>query len=231
MLSLATGILAAERGQEVVLLALAEPAVSAYLHMPRVPNVTDFFEAGSLKSAEQKVGWGSMAVGLRVILGPARPRDGIVVQEQMDAFLATVRATYAFCLCDLPVLSPGRSVWVSEPLRQATDVVLVMTPTIAGVSATVEALATLHDVRANTCSEVDRVYIILNRRLAGGLAAQDFVDGVTGLWGKCPALVAELDASPNVSSALERGGLPDAVLGTSSFSRALRSLIDLFDVC
>jgi chemotaxis response regulator CheB len=41
-LALALSVVAAQRGVDVLLLALSEPAVSAYLRLPRVPNIMAF---------------------------------------------------------------------------------------------------------------------------------------------------------------------------------------------
>ncbi|MGD1996346.1 MAG: EsaB/YukD family protein, partial [Anaerolineae bacterium] len=75
MLALALAAHAAERGADTGLLALSEPGLSAYLHLPRVPNAATFFDTGNLSAAGQAVSWESEAgeAALQVVLGPARP--------------------------------------------------------------------------------------------------------------------------------------------------------------
>jgi hypothetical protein len=90
-MALAFSALAATCGVGTILLALSEPAVAPYLHLQRVPNIASFFTAtdNSLQAATQTIGWGSRGaqVGLQVILGPTRPRDG----EPVSASSSTCR--------------------------------------------------------------------------------------------------------------------------------------------
>jgi MinD-like ATPase involved in chromosome partitioning or flagellar assembly len=222
MLALGLAILAAERERDAVLVALSEPAVSAYLHLPRVPNVTTFARSGKLPAAEQGVSWqredGEPAV-LRVLLGPARPRDGVLEREDLQTVLEAVRSSHELVILDLPPLVPGGNLWTLEPLRCASDVVLVMAPTVAGVAATVEALATLRDVQAP-----GRAHLALNRRSAGGLSTADFTAAVADLWGSCPQVAAEIPPLADLVDCLDRGELPDLVSDPSPLARPLAAL-------
>ncbi|MBN2258696.1 MAG: hypothetical protein JW704_12920, partial [Anaerolineaceae bacterium] len=149
-LALAFSALAASRGIDTILLAFSEPAVSIYLHLDRVPNVESFFtvQKDRLQAAMQRVGWGGQSnrVGMQVILGPARPRDGKITKEQLSSVIEAARAAYPIVVVDVPSLPPGGNPWSMEPLRHATDIVLVMAPILTGISATVEALATLDEL-------------------------------------------------------------------------------------
>jgi len=214
-LALSLTILAARRGRDVALLALSEPAVSAYLRLPRLPNVNTFFAdpANPLKAldaATRPVGWKG-ARGARftfsVILGPARPQDGVADREQVAGLIATARAAHDLVIVDLPALTPGGSVWALEPLIHAGHTVLVMPPTTAGVAAAVESLATLRDV-----GMPGPAHLALVRRAPGGLAVQRFVEAVSGLWGSCPEVAAEVEYLPALSGMMEREELVAAVL-------------------
>ena len=206
-LALALAAYAAERGVDVALLALSEPAVSAYLGLARVPNVTTFFETGRLPAAEQRVSWtgeDGRPVGFSVLLGPARPRDGAVERGQIGELVEAVGAAYGLVVMDLPSLPPGGNVWAMEPLLHAGNVILVAVPTSAGVAAVVEGLATLRDIGA-----AGRVHLALNRRSGGGLSSRSFVEGVRGLWGDCPPVAAEVPCVPDLAAAMDRRELPD----------------------
>jgi len=221
-LSLALGILAAERGVDASLVALSEPSLSAYLRLSRIPNVMDF--AGSqlqrqdLSKAERSVVWGDGrdAPALRVLLGPARPREGKLDRKQIGQVIEAVRAAHTLVIVDLPPLVPGGNPWSLEPLLHATDVVLVMAPTVAGVSAAVESLATLRDLGAAA-----NVHLLLNRRLPGGLPAREFCDGVEQVWGACPPVVAEVPFLPEMPAIAGRGELPNLVLGDTPLGKAV----------
>lgn len=201
-LALALAAHAVGQGVETCLLALSEPSVSAYLGLARVPNVNGFFETGDLARAVQAVGWEGNF--LRVILGPARPRHGKAQQAQVAALVEAAAATYPLVLMDLPSLVPGGDLWSAQPLKQATDVLLVLTPTSAGVVAAVEALATLQDLEAP-----GRRLLVLNRRSPGKPRAQAFLEEVRALWGDCPPLAAEVPYVPGLAM-LDHGELPDA---------------------
>jgi len=207
-LALALAACAAERGANPLLLALSEPAVSAYLGLPRVPNATAFFESGDLARAVQTVGWergGEGRATLRVVLGPARPRDGAVEREQVGALLAAALAAGGAVVLDLPSLPPGGNVWSLEPLVRATDVVLVATPTATGVAAVVEGLATLRDLKAP-----GRVHLVVNHRAPKGtLSLRGFTQAVASLWGECPPVAAEVAYLPDLGMLLDQGELPD----------------------
>ncbi|HEC36273.1 MAG TPA: hypothetical protein ENI39_07050 [Anaerolineae bacterium] len=206
-LALALAAYAAERGVDTTLLALSEPALSAYLYLPRVPNATVFFETGGLAAAEQVVAWEGeegLRVSLRVILGPARPQKGVVERERIGALVEACRASHETVVMDLPPLVPGGNVWALEPLLRATDVALVVAPTTAGVAAAVEGLATLRDLQT-----ANRVHLVLNHRSPGGLPARDFTAAVSRLWGSCPEPVVVAFYLPHLATALDRGELPE----------------------
>ncbi len=202
-LALLLSAYAAERGIAPLLVALAEPAVSAYLTLPRMPNVTAFFETGDLGRAVQTVGWEGGPT-LRVILGPARPSDGAVTREQVTALVKAAAVEEDVTVVDLPALPPGGNVWSLEPLTRATDLVLVALPTVTGVAAVVESLATLRDIGAP-----GRVHLVLSHRSGGGVSRREFVNGVRSLWGSCPEVAAEVPYVPSLAAALDRGELPD----------------------
>lgn len=221
ILALALAIQAAEQGTDTVLLALSEPAISAYLRLPRVPNVTTFLEMGNLKAAEQALAWGGEEdrASMRVMLGPARPRDGVVEDGQIGALVSASCAMHSLVVVDVPALTPGGNAWAVEPLTKVDSVMLVMVPSAAGVAATVEALATLRDLRAFA-----RPYLILNRRSRAGLAQQAFADGVAQLWGSCPEIVLEIGYLADLPDVVDRGELADAVAGPSPLANAMGAL-------
>ncbi len=221
-LALLLALLAAERGVETLLLALAEPAVSAILRLPRMPNATVFFESGNLSAARQRVTFAppspnlpspnlpspklpSPSFPLSVMLGPARARDGAVEREKIGGLIEAARAASGLVVADLPALVPGGNPWTLEPLKRADDVVLVLPPTGMGVTAAVEGLATLRDIGA-----AGRVYLALNRRAAaGGVSAQEFAAGVTAVWGSSPPVVTVVPFVAALPGVLEQGELPD----------------------
>jgi MinD-like ATPase involved in chromosome partitioning or flagellar assembly len=221
-LALALGILAAERGVDVSLVALSEPSLSAYLHLSRMPNVMDFAQSKlqrqDLLRTERSVVWsdGHDTPALRVLLGPTRPREGKLDRKQIGQVIEAVRAAHTLVIVDLPPLVPGGNAWSLEPLLHATDVVLVMAPTVAGVSAAVESLATLHDLGVAAT-----VHLLLNRRLPGGLPAREFCDGVEQVWGTCPPVVAEVPFLPEMPALTSRGELPNLVLGDTPLGKAI----------
>jgi MinD-like ATPase involved in chromosome partitioning or flagellar assembly len=202
-LALALAMLASERKTPALLLALSEPAVSAYLRLPRNPNVLAFFESGNLTGALQKVTWEGGA--LSVLLGPARPQDGVADREPVGRLIEAAREAGGLAVLDLPTLTPGGSVWALEPLTRASDVVLVANPTSAGVAATVEALVTLRAVSPA------RLHLVLNHRARGGLSAAAFTESVINLWGSCPPLGAEIPFLSDLGKAMEGGETPLAV--------------------
>lgn len=223
---------AAEQREDVALLALSEPALSAYLRLPRVPNVAAFFESGDLGKAEQPITWegsltspraergrdptrGEQTRGMKVILGPARPGGGVMKRERIGGLVEAACEAYGLVVLDLPPLTPGGNPWLFEPLARATDVLLVAVPTSAGVVAVVEALATLRDLAAAASA-----YLALNRRAPGGVSARAFAEGVAQLWGTCPALATEVDFLPELPDRLYQGN----VTGQEKLCRALRDL-------
>lgn len=218
-LALLLAAYAAERGAEPLLLALSEPAVSAYLGLSRVPNVTAFFETGDLSRSVQILRWEEGGRGvLRVALGPARPRDGAVGREQVAALMEAAKGAAPLAVADLPTLPPGGNAWSLEPLLHAGVVILVAAPTPAGVAAAVEALATLRDIRAS-----GQVLLAVNRRTPGGLGLPEFADGVRGLWGGCPPTV-EVPYAPGMAAAMDRGELPG--MGDMPVAPALAELAE-----
>jgi MinD-like ATPase involved in chromosome partitioning or flagellar assembly len=216
------GILAAGRGVDVVLAALSEPALSAYLGLDRLPNVMDLAESelrpADLGRVERAVVWSEKAgaPALRVLLGPARPREGRLERKRVGEVIEAVGAAHTLVLLDLPPLVPGGDVWALEPLNHASDVVLAMVPTVAGVSAAVEALVTLRDLGAAAS-----VHLVLNRRLPGGLSAREFCAGVEQVWGRCPPVVAEAPFLPALPARMDQGELPDLVLGDTPLGKAV----------
>ncbi len=209
-LALALAGLMAERGTDVALLALAEPSISAVLCLPRRPNVTTFFATGELQAAEQHVAWGegSEQAGMHLLLGPARPAEGMAEKGQLAALVAAARASHSLVIIDLPALVPGGSPWALEPLAGSDVLVQVTSPTARGVAATVETLATLRDLGTS-----QRVVIVLVRRAPSAPPARDLVAGVRELWGSCPEIVAEVGFVPALASPAGRGELPTAVPG------------------
>lgn len=212
-LALAFSALAASRDVSTILLALSEPAVSTYLHLSRVPNINSFFTAKGrkLQASCQRIGWGAHAapVGMHVVLGPARPCDGRVTLDQLSTVLEAACGAYSFTVVDTPSLTPGGTVWSIAPLRHATDIVLVMAPTVTGIAATVEALATLRDVPAP-----GRVHIALNQRFPNGaFAPRDFRAGVEAIWGSCPD-VTKVGFVDGLPGSMNEGEIPDSdILG------------------
>lgn len=204
-LALALAAHAAEQGVDTTLVALSEPALSAYLGLPRVPNVEGVLEGGPLEEATQRIGWKSNGgrVTLNVILGPKRPQDGVADRDQVADLLEAVAGACELAVFDLPALTPGGSPWALEPIVHAGDVVLVAVPFTVGVTAVVEALVALKGLTdAN-------LHLVLNRRAPGGIAQAGFVEGVESLWGSCPPVAAEVGFLPGMAEALERAALPE----------------------
>ncbi len=235
VLALSTALRAAGSGAEVALLALAEPAVSAYLRLPRTPNVLTFFQHGSLAQAEQTVGWetspplplnapgaaaGVVGATLRLLLGPPRPGQGGVEEGRVAALVTAARAACPLLLLDVPSLTPGPSPWAFEPLTLVDELVLVAAPSVAGVAALVEALATARDV-----GTAARLHLVLVHRAPGGLPAAQFVDGVRELWGSCPPLTAQVPFLPGLGALLDRGELVTTLLQPSREQEPLASAV------
>jgi MinD-like ATPase involved in chromosome partitioning or flagellar assembly len=212
-LALAFSALAVGRGARTILLAFSEPAVSTYLHLDRVPNISSFFTAKDrqLQAASQRVGWGSQTapVDMRVILGLARPCDGVVTLDQLATVIEAACGAYPFAVVDVPSLTPGGSVWSMLPLQYATDIVLVMPPTVTGVAATIEALTTLRELPAP-----GRVHIVLNQRFPkGSFATKDFRAGVEAVWRSCPD-VTRVGFVDDLPGSMNEGEIPDSdILG------------------
>jgi MinD-like ATPase involved in chromosome partitioning or flagellar assembly len=221
-MALSLGIVAAERGVDVSLVGLSEPGLSTYLRLNRIPNVVDFADGErrrqDLLRVERPVVWtddGDPPV-LRVLLGPARPLEGKLNRTQIGEVIESVRAAHALVLLDLPPLVPGGNRWGLEPLNHVTDVVLVIPPTKVGVVATVESLATLRDLEV-----APAVHVVLNRRLPGGLTVREFSAGVEEVWGMCPTIVAEVPFLPELPALIDKGDLPDLVLGDTPLAKAV----------
>lgn len=210
-LALGLSTWAVERGGDILLVALSEPAVSAYLRLGRVPNLTTYYERGELRPALQNVGWEGPAGPCRLplLLGPARPGEPAPEETQAAAVLAAARALHALVLLDLPALVAGGSPWALQLLPLLDHLVLVAAPTTAGVAAVVEALATLRDVGG--AGHV-RAHLVIVRRAPGGLSAHDVTAGVAGMWGSCPPLAVEIPFVPQLVDLLNRGELPTAAL-------------------
>lgn len=212
MLSLALAAHAAERGVDTVLLALSEPALSAYLQLPRVPNALAFFETGNLVAAEQDVSWQGEGVRarMRVVLGPARPGEVRVERGRIGGLVEVARDAHQLVILDLPPQTPGGNPWTQEALARAGDVVLVLVPTAVGVVAAVQALATLRGLSAAVADRsAPSVHLLLNRRAPGGLSCRAFTEGVAQLWGSCPPVVTQVAFLPGLQPLLDRGELSD----------------------
>jgi MinD-like ATPase involved in chromosome partitioning or flagellar assembly len=207
-LALAFSALTASRGTETILLAFSEPAVSTYLHLSREPNIRAYFTVREqkLQSAVQRIEWrasGSRA-GMQVMLGPVRPRDGVIAPEQLSLVIEAACAAYPFVVVDVPSLPPGGNPWAMVPLQHATDIILVMAPILPGISATIEALVTLEELSA-----AGRTHLVLNQRFpSGALGARDFQAGVEAVWRSCPDVtrVGFVQALPG---SMNTGEIPD----------------------
>jgi MinD-like ATPase involved in chromosome partitioning or flagellar assembly len=208
-LALALAVRAAERSETVALLALSEPAVSAYLGLPRAPNVEAFFEQGVLQAAEQTVKWaGNRGLDhMQIILGPTRPQEDTAGPDQIDALVAAAQTSYDCVLLDLPPLVPGGTPWATTPLARADAVVLVASPSAAGVAATVTALSAIERTGGRAT-----VQLTVVRRAPGGLPLRALSAGITSLWGKCPAAI-EVPFWGDLPSQLDRGELPGRMNG------------------
>jgi MinD-like ATPase involved in chromosome partitioning or flagellar assembly len=203
-LAMASGILAAEWGQDVVLLALSEPAVSAYFNLSRTPNASCFFEDGDLSRAERRINWATEA-RMGVVLGPPRAED--VAPEAIGELMDAARTAHGLVLVDLAAAPPGGTPWAVEPLRRATDVVLVVPYSSTGVAAAVEALVALRDAAVP-----GQVHLVLNRIHPGRVRADQVRAGIERVWGSCPDVAARLPNLPRLADALERAELPGLLL-------------------
>jgi MinD-like ATPase involved in chromosome partitioning or flagellar assembly len=203
-LAMASGILAAEWGQDVVLLAFSEPAVSAYFGLPRTPNAGRFFADGDLRQAGRRVDWGTQA-GMDIVLAPTRSQD--VTREPIGELVDAARTAHGLVLVDLPAAPPGGTPWAVEPLRRSTDVVLVVPYSSTGVAAAVEGLVAMRDTAAP-----GQVHLVLNRTHPGRVRADQVRAGIESVWGSCPDVVARLPNLPRLADALERAELPGLLL-------------------
>jgi MinD-like ATPase involved in chromosome partitioning or flagellar assembly len=203
-LAMASGILAAEWGQDVVLLAFSEPAVSAYFNLSRTPNASCFFEDGDLGRAERRINWATEA-RIGVVLGP--PRAEPVTPEAIGELVDAACAAHGLVLVDLPAAPPGGTPWAVESLRRVTDVVLVVPYSSTGVAAAVEALVAMRDAAAP-----GQVHLVLNRTHPGRVRADQVRAGIESVWGSCPDVVARLPNLPRLADALERAELPGLLL-------------------
>jgi Mrp family chromosome partitioning ATPase len=211
-LALATAFLAAQQGVDVGLLALSEPSVSAHLRLPRMPNVTLFLEGGSLPAAQQTLTWEAdgPATTLSVLLGPTWPGGSRAEAGHIAALVESARGAHPLVLLDLPPLTPGPSRWALEPLRQADYLVLVASPTAAGVAATVAALSAVEQADARPA-----MGLVLVDRAPAGLSTPEFTVGVSALWGSCPEPLGRVPFSPHLPEVTDRGELPGALLHPS----------------
>ena len=132
---------------------------------------------------------------------------------RVGSLIAEARQEYELVVVDMPALPPGSGYGAVESLAWVDHIVLVAPPTIAAIELLVGELARLRDKLAGRM-EPPTLHLVLNRRAPGGIAACEFVDGVSQLWGECPRLVAEVGFSPELSLRLGRGELPlgDAAL-------------------
>jgi MinD superfamily P-loop ATPase len=211
-LALSLSLLVAEDLRDVVILALSEPALCAYLPMPRVPDVSAFFETGSLEAAEQIVSWGDREGEggvLRVVLGPAQPRGWDSAAREIQSLVEAAQTEHDLVIVDLPPLTPSRDVWVTQPLRQTDQLIIVAAPGVTGVVATVEALGVYYDLGAEM-----KAHVALNRRAPSGLSLGDFVAGVGGIWGFCPP-VTEIPFFATLPDLLDRGEMPPVTIPLS----------------
>jgi MinD-like ATPase involved in chromosome partitioning or flagellar assembly len=204
-LALALAGWAVEQGAGAMLLALAEPAVSAIVRCGRVPNAVAFVETGDLGAAVQTLTWGG-GKDLPVVLGPARPVQGAVEAGRVAALVEAARANYPLVVVDVPTLAPGGSNWVTEPLARATDVVLVAAPTVVGVAAVLEALATLRDEGVGT-----RVHLVINH-VVEHLSGEEFAEGVRSAWGSCPEIALEVGHVEGLPREVDGRELPHVLL-------------------
>ena len=155
----------------------------------------------------RRVAWASPH-GIDVLLGATRPHEGRTEPEQVTSLLEALRAAYALVLVDLPPLAAAPSSWLLEPLRSADALLQVVPPTARGVVAEVEMLVALHDLDVTA-----PLHLVLVRRGDGGLSRREMTDGVQGLWGECPPLVADVPFVPLLAAAVERGEMPTVFAG------------------
>lgn len=207
-LAMATGILAAEWGEDVVLLALSEPAVSAYLNLPRTPNISHFLETRDLHQSGRSVHWDT-ETRMGIVLGIPRFQAGVPesIGELIGELVDAAHESHKLVLLDLPGAPPGGTPWAIEPLRRTTDVVLVTPYSSIGVVAAIEALVTLRDVGAT-----GRVHLALNRVRPGQIQADHICAGISGTWGSCPQVATRLPCLQSLGATLERGELPSLLL-------------------
>jgi hypothetical protein len=226
-LALALAIRAAERGEAVTLLALSEPAVAAYMGLPRVPNVETFFAGNPLPAVEQTVRWigEEGPVAMSILLGPARPQESSAGADQIDALVAAAQGAYDRILIDLPPLVPGGTPWASIPLARTDDILLVVPPSAAGVAATIAALSLLEEI--DTTGEIR---LALVRRAPGGLPLREIRAGISGLWGTCPATI-EVPFWGDLPSQMERGELPGRPPGGSRDGQRWRRAVEALAEC
>lgn len=196
--------------ETVGLLALSEPAVSAYLGLPRTPNVEVFFEGRGMQAAEQAVQWTAAGrpAEIRIVLGPTRPQEGTRDTDRIDALVTAARAVYDRLVIDLPPLVPGGTPWATTPLGCVDEVVLAVPPSAAGVAAAVTALSAME--RAGDGAVV---HLAVVRRAPGGLSLREMRAGVAGVWGACPNTV-EVPFWEELPAQMDRGELPGRWQGT-----------------
>ncbi|MBN1965387.1 MAG: hypothetical protein JW910_12130, partial [Anaerolineae bacterium] len=208
-LALALAMLAAERGLDVGLLALAEPALSAYLKLPRTPNVMAFLDEGKvLTAARQTAVWqvpdspSATEARLHIHLGPPKPALAKKVEDtQVKALVEAAHAAYDLVVIDLPALTPGPySPWLAS-MGQATDIALVCPPTSAGVVAMIEALGTLEDLGVG-----GTIHLVMNHRAQGAPVSDKAVlAGVKNLWGDAPPVASSVPFCLDLPKAMEAG--------------------------
>lgn len=208
-LGLALAALVAAEGEDVALLALSEPAASAYLQLPRVPNVDAFLAGGQLTAAAQRVTWtgDNGPARAHILLGPARPQGVPAGADQIGALVEAAQATYDPVLIDLPPLVPGGTPWTTTPLARAGEVVLVTPPSAAGVAGMVTALAAMEDAGFD-----GPIRMALVQRAPECLSLREVSAGIASLWGTCPPAV-EVPFWGELPARLDRGELPGLVTG------------------
>ncbi len=208
-LALSLAALAArERQEDWVLAALSEPAVSAYLCLSRYPNVMRFLAGGKLKDAIQyarvtDADQPERSLRLRILLGPPQPSKAPADREGLAALIETLRSTFPLVLFDLPPLVPGWNPWSIDPLVQTDNLVLLIPPTVAGVSAALEAMVVVERLALAAS-----LHLVISRRSPGGMSRSQVSDAIRRIWGRAPDILADIPHMHTLPALFDEGGIP-----------------------
>lgn len=192
------------------------------------PNASEFLQRseGGFNDAIQ-----STADGLDVVVAPSESTLYAAAMGETgksrlhDLVTEAYRLHYAALLLDLPA---GESAWMLQPLRAASNVVLVSRPTTEGVRATGHLLRLLTEVIGPQFRfGRESFYLVLNQRTPKSIYTPTaFTGEVARYAGWSPPVVATLEHDPTIPRAQDDGR--PAAAASDTLGKAAATLADTF---